>query len=117
MFEGFGDEHEMELQELKKAKSSAKSMFINNWFMIDDPDVIEYLGVSAFYKNAMAYDEFDELANMTAEEISDRVKLLSDGQKETVAHHARRMIADGRIDSVKAITALEKGLGVQLIEH
>lgn len=116
-FERFGDEHDMELQELKKAKNDAKAFFRNNWFLIEDPDVIEYLGIGEYYKNALKYDEFSELANMTADEISERMKKVSEGQKVTIAHHARRMIANGEIDSLKAISALEEGLGVQLIEH
>lgn len=117
VFDRFGDEHDMEIQELKKARNDAKKFFANNWFLIDDPDVIEYLGVGEYYKHAFAYDEFEQLAEMSAEEITERMEKVSEGQKVTIAHQARKMIADGKIDSMKAITALEKGLGVQLIEH
>jgi hypothetical protein len=117
VFERFGDEHDMEIQELKKARNDAKKFFANNWFLIDDPEVIEYLGLSEYYKNAFSYDEFDQLADMTADEIAERMTKVSEGQKIAIAHHARRMIAEGKIDSMRAITALEKGLGVQLIEH
>lgn len=117
IFAGFGDEHDIELQDLRKMKNTAKGLFENNWILIDDPDVIEYLGVGEYYRNALKYDEFDDIAKMSAAEIAERMKLVSAGQKETIAHHARRMVADGRIDSMKAIAALEEGLGVQLIEH
>ena len=117
VFAKFGDEHDMEVQELKKARNDAKKFFENNWFLIDDPDVIEYLGLTEYYKNAFSYDEFDQLADMSADEIAERMAKVSEGQKISIAHHARRMIADGKIDSMKAINALEKGLGVQLIEH
>lgn len=117
VFESFGSEHDMELQELRKAKNEYKGFFKNNWFLIDDPEVIDYLGVREYYKNALSYEEFDSIADMTAEEISARMALVSEGQKISIAHYVRKMIADGRIDSMKAITALEKGLGVQLIEH
>lgn len=117
VFSRFGDEHDMEIQELKKARNDSKKFFENNWFLIDDPDVIEYLGLTEYYKDALSYDEFDQLAEMSADEIADRMTRVSEGQKIAIAHHARRMIAEGRIDSLKAIAALEKGLGVQLIEH
>lgn len=116
-FDGFGDEHEMEIQELKKAKNDSKKFFANNWFLIDDPEVIDYLGVREYYKDALTYDEFDKLADMTAEEIAERLSKVSEGQKMSVAHHAKKMVMDGKIDSMKAIAALEKGLGVTLIEH
>lgn len=117
VFDHFGDEHDIEIQELKKARNDAKKFFENNWFLIDDPDVVEYLGVGEYYKNAFSYGEFEQLAEMSAEEIAERMEKISEGQKVTIAHQARKMIAEGKIDSMKAITALEKGLGVQLIEH
>lgn len=117
VFDRFGDEHDMEIQELKKARNDSKKFFENNWFLLEDPDVIEYLGVGEYYKNAFSYDDFDKLTKMTAEEIAERMEKVSEGQKISIAHHARKMIAEGKIDSMKAITALEKGLGVQLIER
>lgn len=42
---------------------------------------------------------------------------LSSGQKQSVAYRAKQLIADGTIDSNRAIAALEKALGVELIER
>lgn len=114
VFSGFGDEHEIELQELKKAKNDQKAFFANNWFLIDDPDVIEYLGVGQYYKDAFSYEEFEALTTMTADEVSKKIQNISEGQKAAVARYAGRLIREGRIDSIKVITALENGLGVQL---
>ena len=114
-FEGFGDEHEIELQELQKAKNTSKGFFINNWFLIDDPEVIEYLGLGQFYKDAFTYEEFEELAEMSEKEVADKVSRISDGQKLAVTRYARQLVRDGRIDSVSVIKALENGLGVKLV--
>lgn len=114
-FEGFGDEHEIELQELKKAKNESKDFFINNWFLIDDPEVIEYLGVGQYYKDAFSYEEFEELAEMTVEQVAEKMRHISAGQKLAVTRYAQQLIRDGRIDSVKVINTLEEGLGVNLI--
>ena len=116
VFYGFGDEHEIELQELKKAKSDQKAFFVNNWFLIDDPDVIEYLGVKEYYKDAFSYDEFEALTTMTADEVKEKMRGISKGQKTAVARYAGRLIKEGRIDSLKVIAALEEGLGVQLTD-
>lgn len=116
-FEDFGDEHDIELQELKKAKNDSKAFFENNWFLIDDWDVIEYLGLTKYYKDAFSFEEFEAMAEMTADEIEEKMKHISKGQKSAVAHYARKLIGDGKIDSMKAINALESGLGVQLIER
>ena len=117
VWDEFGAEQEMELQELKNAKNASRAFFENNWFMIDDPEVIAYLGVERYYKYALRFDDFDELFDKTPEEITERIGKLSAGQKASVAYRARQMIAAGEIDSIRVINALEKTLSTELIEH
>lgn len=117
VWDEFGSEQDMELQELKNAKNSARAFFENNWFMIDDPEVIAYLGVERYYKNALRFDSFDELFAKSPEEIKERVALLSAGQKASVAYRARQLIAAKEIDSIRVIEALEESLSAELISH
>lgn len=114
----FGGEQEMELRELRNAKNSAKAFFENNWFMFP-PEydwVIDYLGVRRFYKNALGVDGFDEIFELPADELKERLNALSDGQKSSVVYRAIALIKDGEIDSRKTIQTLEDCLGVELIE-
>lgn len=115
----FGEEQIMELLELRNAKNASKKYFINNWFMFDDEYawVIDYLGMNQYYKNALSLDNFDELFEKSPAEIEKRISKLSNGQKKSVGYRARQLIADGGIDSNKAIHALEKALGIELIER
>lgn len=113
----FGDEQEMDLAELKSAKNSYKNFFINNWFLFDDPEIIDYLGMSQYYKNALSYDEFDKLFEKEPSEIKEIIPSLSTGQKKSLAFRAKQMIADEKIDSIKVINALEESLSVELIER
>lgn len=119
VWDSFGDVQEIELRELRNAKSSAKAFFINNWFMFDDDYtwVIDYLGLKANYKNAISLNNFDSLFTKTPTEIEKTVSKLSKGQKKSVAYRARQLILTGDIDSNKAIAALEKSLGESLIER
>lgn len=117
VWDGFGTEQDMELQELKNAKNSNKAFFINNWFMFDEPWIIDYLGVRQFYKNALDIENFDSLFAEQPNDIIKKVSKLSDGQKRSVAYRARQLVASGGIDSNKAISALEKALGVELVER
>lgn len=117
VWDEFGAEQDMELSELKSARSSNKKYFINNWFMFDDPEVVNYLGMSQYYKFALNIDDFDKLFNKSVSEIESVIKNLSVGQKKSVAYRAKQLIADGSIDSNKVIAALEKCLGVDLIER
>jgi hypothetical protein len=107
----------MEFSELKSARSSGKKYFINNWFMFDDPEVINYLGVTQYYKFALTLDGFDLLFDKSAPEIDGIIKKLSEGQKKSVAYRAKQLIAEGTIDSNKKISTLEECLGVELVER
>lgn len=117
IWEEFGAEQDMELSELKSARSSSKKFFINNWFMIDDPEVIDYLGMGQYYKFSLNIDEFDALFTKSAGEVRETVSKLSAGQKKSVAYRARQLIGRGEIDSNKVISTLEECLGIELVER
>lgn len=117
VWQSFGDEQEMELSELKSARNSNKAFFVNNWFLFDDPEVIDWLGMSQYYKHALNSKSFDKLFEQTPSAIKSSVSELSDGQKKSVAFRAKQLITDGTIDSIKVITALEDSLSVELIER
>lgn len=117
VWDGFGAEQEMELLELRNAKNSAKKFFQNNWFMFDEDWVVDYLGLKQFYKHAVKIDDFDTIFKESPAEIKNIVTALSDGQKRSVAYRAKMLIAEGEIDSNKAINALEEALGIELIER
>ena len=84
-------------------------MFKENW-------VIDYLGVKQYYRNALCVDNFDSIFTMSPDEITNAVSKLSQGQKRSVAYRARTLIEDGSIDSNRVIKALEKALGIDLVE-
>lgn len=113
----FGAEQDMEISELKAVRSSDKKYFINNWFMFDDPEIVDYLGLTQYYKFALNLDSFDRLFEKSASEIEATIEKLSDGQKKSVAYRAKQLINDEVIDSNKVIATLERCLGVELIER
>lgn len=117
VWDDFGAEQEMELLELRNAKNSKKKYFSNNWFMFDEDWVVDFLGVRQYYKHAVKIEDFDKIFSLSPTEIKKTVSLLSDGQKKSVAYRAKALIADGEIDSNKAIIALEESLGVELVER
>lgn len=117
VWDEFGSEQEIELRELKSAKNNSKKFFQNNWFMFDEDWIVEYLGVKQFYRNAIKIEDFDSIFEKNADEIKMIISGLSHGQKKSAAYRARQLILEGKIDSHKAITALEESLGVELIER
>ena len=117
VWDSFGAEQDMELSELKNARNSNKKYFINNWFMFDEPWVVDYIGMSQYYKFAISIQDFDKLFEKPAAEIGKIISKLSHGQKKSVAYRAKQLIAEGGIDSNRTIAALEKHLGTELIER
>lgn len=115
----FGSEQMIELMELRNAKNTYKKYFINNWFMFDDEYawVVDYLGMSQYYKHAIKVDCFDDVFTKSPSEIEEIVSKLSEGQKKSLGYRARQLIADDGIDSNKAIMALENSLGIELVER
>lgn len=116
-WEELGDEQDMELQELKNARNASKAFFENNWFMIDDPEILDYLGVTQYYKHAVRLENCDEILAMSPAEIEKTVPAMSSGQKLALKYRVKQLIATGELDSIKAITAFENALGVELIER
>ncbi len=111
-WDSFGDTQEIELRELRNAKSSAKNFFINNWFMFDEEYqwVIDYLGLNQYYKNALSLSDFDDLFTKTPSEISKITSKLSDGQKKSVAYRARQLVIEGELTLSKLLMLLKNHL-------
>lgn len=111
VWDGIGTEQDMEAIELKNAKSASKVFFENNWFMFDDQDFVDWLGVSAFYKNALDEDGVLELSKGTVKNIEEAINKLNSGQKEYVFGVVQRLFDNGKIDSVTKINAFERAFG------
>lgn len=118
IWDSFGDRQDIELRELKNAKSAQKKMFENNWFMFDDEEdwVVDYLGIRNYYRNALDLDHFDDVFDLPADKLKERLGEISEGQKRSVAYRAYQLISEGKIDSLATIHVLEDMLGIELIE-
>ena len=117
IWDNFGSEQEMELRELRNARNSAKDFFINNWFMFDEPWIIDYLGLKNYYKNTLDIESFDDIFAKDVNELKAILGEMSRGQKKSIGYRAHELVANGKIDSLKVINTLEESLGIELIEH
>lgn len=117
VWESFGAEQDMEIQELRNARNSYKDFFINNWFMFDDPDIIKHLGVERYYSNSLTISEIDSLFSRTPAEIRRAINAMPASQRDTIAQRSRYMFRNDKIDSVKVIHALEDSLGISLLDR
>lgn len=115
----FGGEQDIELRELRNMRNTHKGFFANNWVLFDEEYawVLDYLGVSALYKNALTAEQFDTVFEMAPAEAAKVISKLSVGQKRSLAYRARVLIAEEKIDSMKLIHALEDALDTTLVER
>lgn len=115
-WEDFGDIQEIEYRELVSMRANQRRFFEDNWILIDDPAVIKKLGVGRYYQNSLTTDDFEDVFNMSAEEIKEIVPTLPGGTKDAIASEAKKKINSGELDSRSAIKALEDSLDVELEE-
>lgn len=111
----FGDEIELTVSTLQKVRSAQRKFFEENWFLIDDREVIEYLNASQYYKRALTYDEFTELFDLDPDEIRERIAGLSKSQKRGIVYMAKQRIESGALYNLNVIRALEEALDTELI--
>lgn len=111
---GLGEIQEMEYRELVSMRGNQRRFFEENWILIDDPAVIKKLGVGRYYQNSLSTDDFEDVFNMSADEIKEIVPALPGGTKDAIASEAKKKIDSGELDSRSAIKALEDSLDVEL---
>lgn len=116
VWESYGDVQELELVELKSARASAKAFFARNYFILDD-DVITWLNVGAYYKNYLDDEGIIKLSKRPGAEILKYVNSLTEDQKQTFIPRIYRLWDSKEIDSIRAIEAFSKGLGVNFNEE
>lgn len=120
LWNSFGEMQYVELGELVAMKSTDFAFYEKNWISIPDSyelkqEVIEYLGVGRYLKDAVDAEAIDELLRSSAGDIIDKVSALPQGSKDAVRTVAERAITNGTMDSLQKIHALELALDCKLI--
>lgn len=110
------DVQELELQELKNAKASAKTFFNAHWFIID-PDVQAWLGVTKQYENWRSDEEIVHMCKGDPSKIINYIDSLTGDQRDTFLSRLCKLISGGAIDSRNVIKALKEKLHFDLIDE
>lgn len=116
----FGDVHLVPVSELIKMRNEQPAFFSNHWvYPISDnaQDVIESLQLERYYKGFEGIGSLDELFDCAPEKMVEVLRNASDGVKENVARRAAQLVANGDIDSIAIIDAVEKATGLKIREQ
>lgn len=111
----FGDEVDITFSSLQRARSAQRKFFEENWWLIDDQEVLEALNATKYYENALSFEDFELLFSLTADEIGEKVSSLSRSQKRGVVYTAKQKIESGVLSDLNIIRALEEALSTELI--
>lgn len=112
----YGDEQPMEVLELKNMLASQRGFFERNWIWIDDPVLVEELGIGKYYKHMLSPEQVDALFDEDVDVMIQKIESLHSDMRNTVRVVAKKKIADGEITSYTIIQALQKYFGESLTE-
>ena len=115
----FGSIQPLTVDELMTMRNSQPAFFKNGWVRLvgdNAEDVKHYLQLERYYTTELPFENFDDVYEMSAEDIIAVVGGLSDSMKESIARRAIDLIKDGVIDSNKKINAIEAATGYDLSE-
>jgi hypothetical protein len=111
----YGDEEYLEVGELLTMRSSQPKFLKNPWLIIDDEDVVEYLGLKSIYDSILPVDELDNFFNCSVNEARDILPKLPKGLRDLLAEKARQGIQDGNLNNLQLIRLLEQELKLDLL--
>lgn len=107
---GRGDETEVEYQDLVAAIRSGKRHITEPFFIIQDKEFLaQFPQVEKIYASMYSVNDMEELLlKPDANTMIATIKTLPDGAKDSIKNIAATLIANGRIDSVSKIKALDE---------
>lgn len=108
----YNDEQPMEIMELKNMLASQRAFFERNWIWIDDPELVDHLGVAKYYKNMLSPDEVESMFDLEPGEMIIKIKALTKDMQNTIRVVAREKVLAGEVASYAAVQALEKYFGI-----
>ena len=111
----YGDETEVEYRDLAGMVRTKSPYIYNPYFIIDDEDfVAEFPQLKKFYDESYSITDLESILNLSVSDMVANINQLPNGAKETIKNIASTQIAEGRLDSVKKIKALDEIFGTEL---
>lgn len=114
IWENTGAEEYIEFSELVTMKASRSRFLTEPWLIIEDEEVIEYLGLKHLYNSIVDPDEVDDfLITANHRTLSKKIENMPTGTKRLLSDRARKLIKDERLNDLRVIRVLEEKLNVE----
>jgi len=114
-FMTYGDELEVEYRDLVSAVRSHSAYLFTPYIIVEDELFIkEFPELDKFYKEKFTVKELSDIILMNEAEMEDAIAILPKGAKEQFINIVSTSVANGTLDSVRKIKALERILNIDL---
>ena len=110
----YGDEEYLDVGELLTMKASQPKFLSEPWLIIDDEDVVEYLGLKHLYAKLTEVENIDKFFEKSHEEIKSIIGKLPNGTKGSIITRARQLVEEGSLYDNRKIKVLEDSLKIDL---
>lgn len=114
VFENFGDECEIEYQDLFALKSRHSQYIYAPLFVIEDEELLEnprWKDVAEFYDKEVFQEDVEEVLSLPNSQFEKALKALPKGLAKTVQVKVAQKIEDGTFDSLKKIKIIDEVYG------
>lgn len=114
-FLDYGDVTEIEYRDLVAAVRTKSEYVYNPYFIIDDEDFIaEFPAIKKFYEDQVSIKDLKGILDLDTPKMVDAINALPKTAIESLKKIASTQVANGRLDSVKKIKALDEIFGTDL---
>lgn len=122
---GCGDVQDLSVGDIRAMKGTQRAFFENQWIIltgVDEPgyedvsaeEIYKILMLSQYYKNIVDPDNYTAIFSWDLPKMKEAVNSMSSASKMNLVVAANTCIANGTLDSLKKIRALEECLGCEL---
>ena len=114
VFENFGDECEIEYQDLFALKSRHSNYIYAPLFVIEDEELLSnprWADISKFYDNEVFNKDVDEVLNLPVSNFKKALSQLPKGLAKTLQVKVAEKIEDGTFDSLQKIKIIDEVYG------
>lgn len=115
-WKAYGDLQHITFDEILNMRASQPRFIDDAWVVVDDDEVIEYLGLADKYDQFFHIEDMDAyLLNNTLDELKKEIPVLPSGLKTSIGVAAKRLVESEELYHMGKIKLLEDKLGICLI--
>lgn len=114
-WESYGDETEVEYDDLVAAIRSNKDQILKPWIIVLDEDFLSYYPkLNQLYEKILSVDELYDVFSMNNDKFKKFISDIPTGVKDSIKSLAADMIRTGKLDSVSKIRIMDEVFGSEL---